>query len=223
MQPEIQFHNCFINFFYLARYTEIVSYSDEELLATFLKTNENRYLGVLLERHVRFVFVVCMKYLKDEQQARDMSMQVFEKVLTDVHRFEIRNFKSWLHVVTKNSCLMQLREKKKFKITGQLDEKEIFKNVENQSLLHPDDVGKQEERLVDLEKVIATLETGQRQCIELFYLGEKNYMEVAEITGFSMNQVKSYIQNGKRNLKNLLMKNQKLLLMLLFCTYFDIR
>ena len=46
----------------------------------------------------------------------------------------------------------------------------------------------------------------QKQCLILFYLEKKSYQEISENTGFSLMQVKSYIQNGKRNLKILLDK-----------------
>jgi RNA polymerase sigma factor (sigma-70 family) len=200
---------------------KIESLSDEELLALYLVKKESHYLGILLDRHVRFVFVVCMKYLRHEEEARDMSMHVFEKVLADVHRFEIRNFKSWLHVVTRNCCLMHIRENKKLNIFHRIDEKESYATVESRGFLHPDEEGDHEEQLTELERSIGLLEEGQKECIELFYLKEKSYKEVAEITGYTMNQVKSYIQNGKRNLKNLLIKDQKILLMLLFCIYFN--
>ena len=49
----------------------------------------------------------------------------------------------------------------------------------------------------------------QKQTVELFYLQEKSYKEIVDQTGFSMNDVKSYIQNGKRNLKIMLSKTDE--------------
>jgi RNA polymerase sigma-70 factor (ECF subfamily) len=59
-----------------------------------------------------------------------------------------------------------------------------------------------------LEKCIETLGDEQKQCVKLFYLQEKCYKEITESTGFDMNKVKSYIQNGKRNLKICMEKNE---------------
>jgi RNA polymerase sigma factor (sigma-70 family) len=200
---------------------KIEALTDEELLIAFRDRKESSCLSELFGRHARFVFVVCMKYLRDEEQAKDMAMQVFEKVIEEVGRFEIRNFKSWLHVVAKNSCLMHLREVKKVQEIRFLDEKEMLIFVENHAGLHPEHSTSKEELLTDLEKAIDMLEDGQKQCVELFYLQEKSYKEVAEYTGFTMNQVKSYIQNGKRNLKNYMISNHHYLLIVFLSIYFD--
>jgi len=205
----------------LVQKKNIEALSDEDLLKAFLLEKENRFLGALLERHIRFVFVVCMKYLRDEEAAKDMTMKVFEKVTEDVCRFEIQNFKSWLHVVTKNSCLMHIRGNKHFKTVEWKEDKDFIRHVENHAVLHLDDSMAKEERLADLEKAVETLEPGQQQCIKLFYLDEKSYKDVVEITGLTLNQVKSHIQNGKRNLKNLLVSKNQFMLMVFIFLYFD--
>ncbi len=143
-------------------------------------------------------------------------MQVFEKLTSNLKRFEVRNFKSWLHVVTKNTCLMQLRSEKGIEIITLDEKKEFQKNMENSALLHPENEDNHEFKIEQLQNAIGTLDNEQKQCIELFYLNEKSYKEVAEITGYSMNEVKSHIQNGKRNLKNILLKNSELLIWLVF-------
>ena len=75
------------------------------------------------------------------------------------------------------------------------------KSVENDLVGHLDDVDLKEVKLQQLEEGITKLNSEQKICVELFYLQNKSYVEVAEITGYELNQVKSYIQNGKRNLK----------------------
>lgn len=207
----------------MTQYRNIEALSDNELLEAFSKEKDNRLLGMLLERYVRFVFVVCMKYLKNQDRAKEMSMQVFEKVSQDVCRFEIVNFKSWLHVVTKNCCLMQLRQQKNHKEIAVENENELERFVENAPFFHHEDTVEKEERLVELEKAIEVLEPEQKVCVDLFYLKGKSYKEVAEVTGYSMNQVKSHIQNGKRNLKNWLIANRHLVLALFFYLYYEMK
>lgn len=195
---------------------------DKELVKRFSEKSENRFLEELYGRYIRFVFLICMKYLKNEEKAKDMSMQVFEKITSNIKRFEIHNFKSWLHVVAKNSCLMQLRSEKNIKMIALDDQKNIEKNVENGSLSHHDNDGELELKLEQLQEAIDKLECDQKHCIELFYLQEKSYKEVADETGFSMNQVKSFIQNGKRNLKLLLADRKEILLFMLLLKYLSI-
>jgi RNA polymerase sigma-70 factor (ECF subfamily) len=162
-----------------------------------------------------------MKYLKDEDEAKDGVMQVFEKILTDLHRHNVDNFKGWLYMVAKNHCLMYFRSKKIHvelprHLTGDFgdnhsDEDSSYSAgtegagipVELMSGLHHNGEDK-EKQLTLMESAIKELKEQQKICIELFYLQEKSYEEVAKITGYTMNEVKSYIQNGKRNLKILM-------------------
>lgn len=175
--------------------------TDEELIEKYRQTNDQDYVGRLFERYATFVFAVSMKYLKDKEKSRDNTMLVFEKLITDLKRFEVKNFKAWLHMITKNQCLMYLRsEKTRNKNISKFvnDEESI---MENGMVPHHDEENETEINLTHLNEAIKSLTEKQRICVELFYLQEKCYNEVAEITGFSMNEVKSFIQNGKRNLK----------------------
>ena len=161
---------------------------------------DKQIVGELYKRYTRFVFSICMKYLKDEESSKDAVMQIFEKLFVDLRKHEVANFKSWLHSVTRNHCLHIIRDSK-----YQNQKMKDFSNseeevMENQLFLYQDSVNVLEERVAELERELGNLSKEQRVCVELFYLKDKCYQEVAEITGFSLNQVKSYIQNGKRNL-----------------------
>ena len=191
---------------------KIRALSDEELVKSFCTNEENHFLEELFGRYIRFVFLICLKYLKNEDNAKDAAMQIFEKVSHDLKRFEVLNFKSWLHVITKNHCLMQLRSASKSTTTNIDNQKYFEPNMEINPFLHHEYDSEKELKLEQLEKAVSELDNEQKQCVELFYLQEKSYKEVADITGFSMNQVKSHIQNGKRNLKNILLENGDLML-----------
>jgi len=175
--------------------------TDEELIALYCKTNDREYVGRLFERYATFVFAVSMKYFKDKEKSRDNTMLVFEKLLDSLKRFEVKNFKAWLHMITRNQCLMTLRSEKtrNKNINRFVSDEESF--MENGMVPHHDEENETEINLALLPEAIKTLADKQRICIELFYLQEKSYVEVAEETGFTLNEVKSYIQNGKRNLK----------------------
>jgi RNA polymerase sigma factor (sigma-70 family) len=181
--------------------------SDEELVVLYRESDEKEYLGILFKRYSHLVFGVCMKYLKDEDESKDAAMQVFEKLFVELKRHEIQHFRAWLHTVTKYHCLMILRSGSK-EISG-IDPY----IMENEAAKHPlhavnEESGEKEKQLQDMESALLHLEPHQQQCIKLFYLEEKSYQQVASITGFTMNQVKSYIQNGKRNLKMIMSRNE---------------
>ena len=181
---------------------DVKSISDEELIAIYKDTSENHILSELFERYTHLIFGVCMKYLKNEEECKDAVMQVFEQLFTKLRTQEIQNFKSWIYTVSKNFCLMKIRHEQT--VRKQKDEyytiiqQEIMESTE---LFHHLDKVKENDRVPKLQKGIEQLKTDQRKCIELLYLQEKSYKEVAEMTGYSLKQVKSYIQNGKRNLK----------------------
>lgn len=174
------------------------SLTDQELVEKYRSTGDKDLVGELFNRYTHLVFGVCMKYLKHTEDSRDSVMQIFEKLMVDLKRHKVDNFKSWLYMVAKNHCLMQLRKSSPIHIV------EDVSSIENHHVETEDDlhlVIKGEENAEVLQKAISVLKEEQRICVELFFLQEKSYKEVADITGFSMNQVKSFIQNGKRNLK----------------------
>jgi len=183
---------------------DVSEVTDQELIKKYLASDDSYYIGELFQRYTHLIFGVCMKYMKIKAESEDAAMEIFEKLLTDLKHHKVENFKSWLYSVTKNHCLMKLRKQK------QLAEKEWSLNlfdresVEFHEVLHLNNTLIKETQLNNLGKSIAMLSKEQRQCVELFYLQEKCYKEVVEITNYSLKEVKSYIQNGKRNLKKLL-------------------
>jgi RNA polymerase sigma factor (sigma-70 family) len=184
---------------------DIKTQSDENLVINYQNTKNNLVVGELFKRHSLMCYAVCMKYLKNEDAAHDATMNIFEKLFSDLQKHQINNFKSWLHTVCKNHCLILLR---KPNVLVSIDESEeenshLFMQLAN-VLNHDDYKHEKEEKLQVLEQSIIELKDKQRECIELFFLKQKSYQEISKQTGYTENEVKSYIQNGKRNLKILL-------------------
>ncbi|HTF05365.1 MAG TPA: sigma-70 family RNA polymerase sigma factor [Bacteroidia bacterium] len=184
------------------------SLSDEELVTLFRESGNNLCVGELFGRYRHLVYGVCMKYLRDEDESQDVQMHVFEKLLKDLGRHNIEQFKGWLYTVAKNECLMYLRSKKSQKAREMELRKDSAGVMENDLALHPDGVTETERQLQTMESSLQELNETQRRCLELFYLEKKCYQEITSVTGYSLNEVKSYIQNGKRNLKILMIKKQ---------------
>ncbi len=185
------------------------SLQDNELVLKYKQTGDNTCVGVLFERYTHLVFGVCMKYLKDEDESQDALMHIFEKLLTDLKKHEIAQFKGWLHSVAKNHCLMFLRSRQsELKKKTELKKDSLVLMESGDELHLTSEKDKKEVLLNNLEQGIQQLKEEQKICVELFYLHEKCYQEIAQSTGYSMNEVKSYIQNGKRNLKIFLTKQQ---------------
>lgn len=171
--------------------------TDNALLEKFYSDKDNQWLGILLQRYTMLLFGVCMKYLKNEEDARDSVQQVFLKAIAELHKYKVEYFKSWIYMVAKNHCLMKLRDRHG-KSPAMLTEQNMSVEDEPVSIqAHLD----KDMMLEAMTGAIQELNEEQKQCVTLFYLDKKSYHQVAEITGFSLMQVKSYIQNGKRNLK----------------------
>jgi len=165
-------------------------------------------VGELFKRYTDFVFLVSMKYLKNEERSKDAVMQIFEKLFTDLLKHKIENFKPWLHMVVRNHCLGllrkdQSRQKNENSIKVEFD---FMESDEDEHLI----IEKEHENSINnLEKALKQLKSEQKECVELFYLQEKSYIEITELTGYPVKKVKSYIQNGKRNLKLIMEKMEK--------------
>ncbi|MCG9879749.1 MAG: sigma-70 family RNA polymerase sigma factor [Bacteroidia bacterium] len=176
--------------------------SDEELLNSFKAEGNSQALGELFKRYSLMCFSVAHKYLKNEALAEDACMQIFEQLLLTLHKHEVNNFRSWLYTTTKNYCLMQLRKPQLMQLLEH--EPDDYENefMENAAFVHPiNEIPDLEEKLQSLEKAILGLNPKQQTCIRLFYLERLSYEDICKQTGFNFNEVKSAIQNAKRNLK----------------------
>ncbi|MBX7107741.1 MAG: sigma-70 family RNA polymerase sigma factor [Chitinophagales bacterium] len=183
---------------------QIKSLDDHELVARYRQTGNNVFVGELYERYTHLVYGVCMKYLEDREDSRDATVEIFVKLLDDLKKHEVENFRGWLYSVARNHCLMKFRkDKNRIENRPELQAELAVVMEWNENQHHnSDETGKQQ--ILTMEEAIEQLPTEQKRCIELFYMQEKSYQQVMELTGFDFKQVKSYIQNGKRNLKNLI-------------------
>lgn len=177
---------------------------DKELLHKFYSDGDNYWLGILLKRYTLLLLGVCMKYLKDEQEAKDAVQQIFLKVITELPKYKVEFFKSWLYIIAKNLCLMRLRDSH-----GKTA-------VELTDIVVPYEESNTRTELIEKDKTLSLIEEGlqelndeQKQCITLFYFAKKSYQQITDITGYNLLQVKSYIQNGKRNLKLIVEKKKE--------------
>ena len=177
--------------------------TDDELVKNFRLSGDRYAIAELFERYAHLLYGVGLKYLKDKEQSRDAVMEVFEIIIDKIPDTEIGNFKGWIYTVMKNHCLMKLR-----KISSmQRHHEEIYQNSKEEfmesdvelNLINEDSINSETENLT---RAMTCLNKEQEQCIRMMYLESKSYKEISDMTGYTLKQVKSYIQNGKRNLKN---------------------
>ena len=173
------------------------SLADKELIDAYKQSGDASYVSTLYQRYMDLVFGVCLKYLKDAEKSKDAVMDIYEELNRKLKLHEVENFKGWLHVLARNHCLMQLRSPRNLKTTEfntEFMQSGQTTHLENEAL-------EKEENFRKLEECMEQLTMEQQESIKLFYLEKKCYNEIATITGYEWNKVRSYIQNGKRNLK----------------------
>jgi RNA polymerase sigma factor (sigma-70 family) len=178
--------------------------SDQELVIRYKQTSDLQVLALLYQRYMDLVYGVCLKYFRDPEESKDAVMNIFEELVKKLKMHEVGNFRGWLHVVAKNHCLMQLRKKNRFR-TSEIDPS-LVQSLED---MHHNGVMEREESLQIMEDCMGTLPAEQKRSVELFYLQNKCYREISEITGLEWNLVRSQIQNGKRNLRICMEKKQQ--------------
>lgn len=177
--------------------------SDEQLLVLYLESGNKDLIAVLFERYMHLVYGICLNYLPDPDQCKDAVMEIFESLFQKLAIHEIHNFRNWLYSVTRNHCLMSIRKSGSFSRA-----KNGFQSESSQSET-PDYMAEDNELLYSRSVIVSAVDQlnhEQGTCIRLMYIDDKSYRDIAAITGYSLNEVKSHIQNGKRNLKNYLLK-----------------
>ncbi|MFZ1527239.1 MAG: sigma-70 family RNA polymerase sigma factor [Ferruginibacter sp.] len=170
--------------------------TDAELVQAYKDSGNMQPLSMLYQRYMELLYGVCLKYLEDADAAKDAVIDIFEQLVTKLHKHEVANFKAWVYQLAKNHCLMKLRSGKKF-IKSQTDP-ELMQNAE---ILHLNGELEKEDNFRMLEYCLGQLPEEQKKVVELFYLQEKCYNDIVSATGIEWNKVRSYIQNGRRNLK----------------------
>ncbi len=172
-------------------------WSDEEIAARYRATGDINLVGILFDRHAPLVFGICLGLLRDEEESKDTVLDLFEKLISDLRKYEIRRFAPWLHAAARNRCYAGLNRARNRADGFAPDDLPAPEN-------DPESEQASASRLVRLGGALAAIREEQKDCIELFYLHRLSYDEIARRTGMTFNQVKSHIQNGKRNLKILL-------------------
>ena len=177
---------------------------DQDLIHHYKQTHNVGVLGELYSPYMELVYGVCLKYLKDGEAAKDAVMNIFEELVDKLKKHDVDNFRSWLYVVARNHCLMQLRKEGKVKFTEIQDT--VMQSADD---LHLNGEKGKEADLKFMEDCMEKLPGEQKRSVALFYLENKCYQEIAELTGQEWNKVRSQIQNGRRNLKICIETKQK--------------
>lgn len=190
--------------FKLDKNQSLTKLSDEQLIAEYKITGETAYAGELYNRYVHLVYGICLKYVKNKEESKDLAMIIFEKMLAHLPATEVQMFKKWLYTIAKNQCLTYLRDQHK-KVDHPADAQELEKKsktfMENGSFSSPINEEPAENKI---QAALAQLKPDQKRCVEMFFYKNMSYKEIEQQTEYSIKQIKSFLQNGKRKLKIIL-------------------
>ena len=185
---------------------QISKLPDSEILRLYRESHDTAFVGELYKRYSHLVFGVCLKYLKNKEDARDALLSVFEKLITDLGKYEITGLQHWLYAVSKHHCLNKLKEKGRYN-SVEIEDIKMHDELPN---VHSGELSAAQEKellLTNLESAIEELSIDQKTCVTMFYMKKMSYREISEQTRMTMNEIKSHIQNGRRNLA-LMLKEQ---------------
>ena len=171
--------------------------SDNELIALYKRSHDKQLVGELYKRYAHLVLGMCIHYFKDKDTAKDIVIQIFEKLFDELKKREVESFKAWLTFVVRNHCISEIRKMQ----TQQHRNSEYQLDLKSEIIADEAPEEETEKQIAQLENALKELNPFQKKCIELFYYKNMSYAQIVELTGYSVNEVKSYIQNGKRNLK----------------------
>ncbi len=188
----------------LKQKNDLKTLTDKDLVEKYKRSKKQIYIGELYKRYSHLIFLVCVKYLKDREAAKDGVMDIFEGLIEKLQNQNVNNFKGWIYTVARNYCLMELRKENIFEKLEDVQEKKTKSFMENDGFLHLTE--KETFKSENILKKLELLKDDQKKCLKIFYFEKKSYKEISELVQISENKVKSNIQNGKRNLKLLLEK-----------------
>ncbi len=166
--------------------------TDEEVIITYKTTGKKSVLAPLFKKYNEKLFGLAYYYLHERESAMDTVMDTFEVVLKTIDNKDITYYKGWLMSICRNLCLKKIRDEKKF------DE---LKEISDNSMESDVDRVYKDETIEKILEYVPQLKEGQRICIHEFYLLGKSYDEISASQGMTFKEVKSNVQNGKRNLR----------------------
>lgn len=184
-------------FFTTNKKKKINELDDDQLISLLRETGEADYFNQLYERYIPLVYGLCLKYLQDAEKSQDAVIDIFETLSPKITNYEIKVFKNWIYSVTKNHCFHILRENKKEIVVdfdSQIMESDVVLDLFSEETM-------EKEKEAALKECMNRLPDPQRVSVRMFFYEDKSYLDIVDETGYNLKSVKSFLQNGKRNLK----------------------
>ncbi len=169
--------------------------TDFELLDRFRRHGDRAAFERIVARHRPWLHRVCARLLRSDEAARDATQDVFARVLNRLDTFRGDNFPGWLKAIAVNCCLNTIDRDKRWaplEAAGEAPAADLGPELQLLRL----------EEGVRARHLIARLPERQKIVFCLKYIDDCSYQEIERLTGFSNKEVKSFLQNARRNFEN---------------------
>ncbi len=176
--------------------------SDRELVVRSLE-GDDRAFRELVERHTPLVYAVVRGIMGNHPEAEDTVQEIFIKVFKGLGRFRGNSrLATWIYRISRNEAINASSRSRPE--TGPLDEARYISTDD----AGPDKVYERKRLRAGLERLMAGLEENYRIVLELRYMGEKTYNEIADIMDIPVGTVKTNLHRAKQSLKRILVSKQ---------------
>jgi len=158
------------------------------------KKQDRRAQQLLFDRFSPVMFGLCKRYLKNREDAEDVLVEGFFKVLTKLEQYSGQgSFEGWIRRIMVNEALMHLRKNKNLKMTLEINDHHLKTMVTVEDEL----------QAADILNLLDRLPTGYRTVFNLYVLEGYKHREIAEMLGISINTSKSQLILAKKRMQAL--------------------
>ena len=178
--------------------SDIVNLSDEDLVSAIVKTNDTLLFEVLYDRFAPMVFNKCYGFAKDEDEAKDLTQDVFLKLFVKLASFKGKSkFSTWLYAFTYNHCVNYVTRNTAKKFEKQSVD---YTDIQNLPEDHDDDSDFSELKVEKLKKALELVSPEEKMILLLKYHDNLSIKEIVMVLGIGESAVKMRIKRAKDKL-----------------------
>lgn len=183
-------------------YSELETWSDEELVAQILKRRDRKLQSALYDRYINRVYYKCLSITNDAAISRDYAHDIFIKVFTKLSSFKGRSqFSFWIHAITYNHCIRALQRSRKMVYSGEVDE-DISQVDDRDWILEMDP---REEQLKLLPQALKSIDTEDRLILMMKYQDGYSIDLICKHFDIASSAAKMRLMRARKKLKQALL------------------
>jgi RNA polymerase sigma-70 factor (ECF subfamily) len=167
--------------------------SDEELVQIIVANNSHEDFGLIYDRYSEKVFHKCISFVKDLDEARDLTHDIFLKTFLNLSKFSFKSkFSTWLYSITYNFCVDYMRKNNRIQTVSE----EVLPEIT------VDESDRHEEELMQIESqrlmvVLNEIPTNDKMILLMKYQDELTLIEIMEVLSINESVVKMRLKRAR--------------------------